>query len=337
MSNISSVKLKQVSFFILLILLGTFLFLQLSSFLPAFLGAVTFYIIMRRGMDYLTIQKKWKKSSAALLLMLLSFILVLLPIVGFINVVYSKINFAILHSNEVLMAAKNFANSIQTKYHIELISDQNLQKAGSSIAETLPQIVGATYNSLITIVMLYFMLYFLLVNYLSFEKWLYKYLPLKKENTTLIGNELKTLVLSNALGIPITAFLQGLIGAIGYLILGADDITFWFVVTCITAMVPMVGSALAFVSVAILFAANGHEVKGVLMLLYGIGVMAVLDSVFRISIQKKMGNVHPLITTFGVILGVKLFGFIGLVFGPILLSLFILLVKIYMNEFAEET
>ncbi len=337
MSNISSVKLKQVSFFILLILLGTFLFLQLSSFLPAFLGAVTFYIIMRRGMDYLTIQKKWKKSSAALLLMLLSFILVLLPIVGFINVVYSKINFAILHSNEVLMAAKNFANSIQTKYHIELISDQNLQKAGSSIAETLPQIVGATFNSLITIVMLYFMLYFLLVNYLSFEKWLYKYLPLKKENTTLIGNELKTLVLSNALGIPITAFLQGLIGAIGYLILGADDITFWFVVTCITAMVPMVGSALAFVSVAILFAANGHEVKGVLMLLYGIGVMAVLDSVFRISIQKKMGNVHPLITTFGVILGVKLFGFIGLVFGPILLSLFILLVKIYMNEFAEET
>ncbi len=288
-------------------------------------------------MDYLTIQKKWKKSSAALLLMLLSFILVLLPIVGFINVVYSKINFAILHSNEVLMAAKNFANSIQTKYHIELISDQNLQKAGSSIAETLPQIVGATFNSLITIVMLYFMLYFLLVNYLSFEKWLYKYLPLKKENTTLIGNELKTLVLSNALGIPITAFLQGLIGAIGYLILGADDITFWFVVTCITAMVPMVGSALAFVSVAILFAANGHEVKGVLMLLYGIGVMAVLDSVFRISIQKKMGNVHPLITTFGVILGVKLFGFIGLVFGPILLSLFILLVKIYMNEFAEET
>ena len=288
-------------------------------------------------MDYLTIQKKWKKSSAALLLMLLSFILVLLPIVGFINVVYSKINFAILHSNEVLMAAKNFANSIQTKYHIELISDQNLPKAGSSIAETLPQIVGATFNSLITIVMLYFMLYFLLVNYLSFEKWLYKYLPLKKENTTLIGNELKTLVLSNALGIPITAFLQGLIGAIGYLILGADDITFWFVVTCITAMVPMVGSALAFVSVAILFAANGHEVKGVLMLLYGIGVMAVLDSVFRISIQKKMGNVHPLITTFGVILGVKLFGFIGLVFGPILLSLFILLVKIYMNEFAEET
>lgn len=336
MSNISSVKLKQVSFFVLLIFLGTFLFLQLSSFLPAFLGAVTFYIIMRKGMDYLTIQKKWKRSSAALLLMLLSFILVLLPVVGFINVVYSKINFAIQHSNEVMVAAKSFSDNMQAKYHVELISDQNLQKAGSTIAETLPQIVGATFNSLITVVMLYFILYFLLVNYLSFEKWLYKNLPLKNENTALIGKELQTLILSNALGIPITALLQGIIGVMGYWILGADDIMFWFVVTCITAMVPMVGSALAFVSVAILFAAGGHEVKALLMLLYGVGVMAVLDSVFRMGIQKKMGNVHPLITTFGVILGVKLFGFIGLIFGPILLSMFILLVKIYMNEFAEE-
>ncbi len=335
MSNINSDKLKQLSFFILLIFLGTFLFLQLSSFLPAFLGAVTFYILMRSGMEYLTQKKKWTKSSAALILMLLSFILVLVPVIGFINVMYSKINFAVAHSNEVMVAAKNFADNIEKKYQVELISDQNLQQAGSTIAETLPKIVGATFNSLLTVVMLYFILYFLLVNHNSLEKWLYKNLPLKNENTILIGNEINKLILSNAIGIPITAILQGIIGSIGYWILGADDILFWFVVTCITAMVPMVGSALAFVSVAILFAASGHEVKALLMLLYGVGVMAVLDSVFRISIQKKIGNVHPLITTFGVIIGVKLFGFIGLIFGPILLSMFILLVKIYMNEFGE--
>jgi len=337
MSNINSDKLKQVSYFILLIFLGTFLFLQLSSFLPAFLGAVTFYILMRNGMEYLTVKKKWGKPSAALILMLLSFILVLVPVIGFVNVVYSKINFAIAHSNEVLVAAKNYSDTLQKKYHVELISDQHIQQAAGNIAQELPKIVGATFNSLITVVILYFILYFLLVNYRALEKWLYRYMPLKNENTTLIANELRTLVLSNALGIPITALLQGILGAIGYWLLGAEDISFWFVVTCITAMVPMVGSALAFVSVAVLFAASGHELKALLMLLYGVGIMAVLDSVFRISIQKKMGNVHPLITTFGVILGVKLFGFIGLIFGPILLSMFILLVKIYMNEFAEES
>jgi len=126
------------------------------------------------------------------------------------------------------------------------------------------------------------------------------------------------------------------LGAIAYWALGVTDIPFWFVVTCISAVVPMVGSALAIIAVAILLYAEGSNIKGTLMLVYGFGVMATLDSVFRIAIQKKMGNVHPLITTFGVVVGVKLFGFIGLVFGPILLSLFILLIRIYINEFDEK-
>jgi predicted PurR-regulated permease PerM len=71
------------------------------------------------------------------------------------------------------------------------------------------------------------------------------------------------------------------------------------------------------------------------MLVYGAVVMGVLDNVFRMSIQKKVGDTHPLITTFGVILGVKLFGFIGLIFGPIVIALFILLVKIYIHEFID--
>jgi predicted PurR-regulated permease PerM len=336
MQNINSNKLRQVSFFILLIFLGTYLFLQLNNFLPAFLGAITLYILMRRPLDYLTVTKKWHNASASLLLMLLSFILVLLPIIVLVNVLYSKINFAVQHSNEVLTAAKSFVDTLQQKYNIEIISDNNLQQAGSSIANILPQILGATFNTLATIVIMYFILYFLLTNKKQLEGWLFKHTPLKDENTILIGSELNKLVLSNALGIPITALLQGIIGSIAYWILGVSDLPFWFVVTCITAMVPMVGSALAFVSVAILLAAGGHEAKGIMMLCYGVGVMATLDSVFRIAIQKRMGNVHPLVTTFGVMVGVKIFGFIGLVFGPILLSMFFLLVKIYLNEFEEE-
>ena len=70
------------------------------------------------------------------------------------------------------------------------------------------------------------------------------------------------------------------------------------------------------------------------MLAYGIGVIGTVDNIFRFFLQKKIGDVHPLITLFGVILGINLFGFWGLVFGPLLISLFILLVKMYNNEFA---
>jgi len=336
MSNSKSENIRQLSFYALLVFLSIFLFLQLSSFLPALLGAVTFYVLMRRPMNFLVTKKHWNKSLAATSLMLASLIVVMLPVSLLVNVLYSKIDYAIQNSNHVIDAVKIYINQFEAQYHIEIISDKNLQQAESAIAQTVPQIAGATFNSLVIVVILYFILYFLLVNAKEMEEWLTEKLPLKNDNVKLIGKELDTLIFSNALGIPITALLQGILGAIGFWLLGVNDIPFWFVVTCITAVVPMVGSSLAIIPVAILLYAEGHALKGTLMLAYGFGLMYTLDSVFRISIQKRMGNVHPLITTFGVILGLRLFGFIGLVFGPILLSVFILLVRIYINEFSED-
>ncbi|MDE3236625.1 MAG: AI-2E family transporter [Bacteroidota bacterium] len=335
MQRINSDKLRQISFLVLLVFLGIFLFLQLNAFLPSLLGAVTFYILMRGSMRYFTEKKKWSKPATALLLMLISFIVVLIPVSVFINILYEKIDYTIQNANHVIDALKINIDHLEKNYHIQIISDKNLQQAEATVTEAVPQLLGATFNSLVTVVILYFILYFLLINSHEIEKWIYRNIPLKEENVQLIGSEIKTLVTSNALGIPITATLQGIIGTIAYWFLGVQDIPFWFVATCLTAVVPMVGSSLAFIPVAIVLFAEGSSWKGVVMLLYGFGIMYTLDSVFRIAIQKRMGNVHPLITTFGVIVGLKLFGFMGLIFGPILLSMFILLVRIYINEFAE--
>ena len=335
MQPVSSVKIRQLSFYSILVFLGIFLFLQLSSFLPALLGAVTLYILLQRPMGFLVEKRNWGKGLAATVLMLGSFIVVLLPVSLFVNVLYTKIDFAVQHSNEVIAGLKVFIENIERNYHITLISDKNIESLGTAVAQMLPKLLGATFNSIVIIVILYFILYFLLVNRREMELWLYKNVPLKNENLQKVGNEIRMLVFSNALGIPVTAILQGVIGVIGYYFLGADDLPFWFVVTCLTAMIPMIGSAVAYISLAILFFAEGHSTKGVLVLLYGAAIMNVLDSVFRISIQKRIGNTHPLVTTFGVIVGINLFGFIGLIFGPILISLFILLIRIYLNEFEE--
>ncbi len=335
MQPVSSIKIRQLSFYGILVFLGIFLFLQLSSFLPALLGAVTLYILLQKPMGWLVEKKRWGKGLAASCLMLGSFLMVLLPVTLFVNVLYTKIDFAIQHSNEVITGLKVFIEHIERDYHIKLISDKNIESLGTAVAQMLPKLLGATFNSLVIVVIMYFILYFLLVSRREMELWLYKNVPLKNENLQKVGNEIRNLVFSNALGIPVTAILQGVIGVIGYYFLGADDLTFWFVVTCLTAMVPMIGSALAYLSLAILFFAEGHSTKGILVLLYGVAVMNVLDSVFRIYIQKRIGNTHPLVTTFGVIVGINLFGFIGLIFGPILISLFILLVRIYLNEFEE--
>ena len=64
--------------------------------------------------------------------------------------------------------------------------------------------------------------------------------------------------------------------------------------------------------------------------------MGGVDNVLRFTILKKIGDVHPIITVFGVILGINLFGMLGLIFGPLLLSYLIVLTKVYRTEFGNK-
>ncbi|HQV05379.1 MAG TPA: AI-2E family transporter, partial [Chitinophagaceae bacterium] len=148
-----------------------------------------------------------------------------------------------------------------------------------------------------------------------------------------LHKEIHSMVLSNAIGIPLIALAQGIVGLIGYLIIGVDEPFFWFGVTCIAGMLPIVGAALAYVPMAIIAFANDQTGQGVFLLIYGFGVIGTIDNVLRFTLLKKLANVHPLITVFGVIIGLNMFGFIGLIFGPLLISLFMLLLKIYSKEF----
>jgi predicted PurR-regulated permease PerM len=95
----------------------------------------------------------------------------------------------------------------------------------------------------------------------------------------------------------------------------------------------VIGAALAYIPLAIIFFANDQVWQGIAMTIFGFAVIGTVDNVLRFTLLKKIGNIHPLTTVFGVIIGLKLFGFIGLIFGPLLISLFMLLLKIYSSEF----
>ena len=326
-------RIRQVFFLVIIVLLGLLLFSELYTFLPALLGAVTLYIVMRRWMFHLTIKKKWRKGWTAALLMLLSMIVILLPIAVLINMLSSKITFAIQHSDELVGSLKKIVTEIEQKFNIKIARDENINKLGDFIRSSIPKLLGATFNTLGTIFFMYFILYFMLVNGRKMEANIYEHIPLKDENAMMLGTEVKNMVISNSVVIPVIAVLQGIVAVIGYLIIGVNEPWFWFVVTCITAMLPVVGAALAYVPLAIIFFANGDTGKGVFMLIYGFGVIGTVDNIFRFTLARKIGNVHPLVTVFGVIIGLSVFGFIGLIFGPLLISLFLLLLKIYSSEF----
>lgn len=326
-------RIRQFFFIIIILLLGIVLFWQLYNFLPALLGAITIYILMHKMMLYLTEKRKWRRGWAAALLMLVSFIVILLPVGLLINMLSSKVTYAIQHSAELVTALKKVVTGIEQRFDIEIASDENINNLGDFIAKSLPGILGATFNSLTIIFFMYFILYFMLVNARKMEDALFEYIPLKDDNVAKLGKEVNMMVASNSIGIPLIAFAQGIVGLAGYLIIGVKEPFFWFGVTCIAAMLPVVGATLAYVPLAIIFFANGQTWQGIAMLVFGFAIIGTIDNILRFTLLKKLGNVHPLTTVFGVIIGLNLFGFIGLIFGPLLISLFMLLLRIYSSEF----
>lgn len=329
-------RVRQVFFIVVILLLAIVLFLQLYFFIPALLGAITLYILLHNIMFYLTEKKKWKKSWTAVLLMLISIVVILFPVGLLANLLSSKINFALQHSAELVEALKKLVHTTEQRFDVTILSDENINKMGETIAQSIPKILGATFNTVTTVFFLYFILYFMLVNGREMEDALYEYIPLKDENVKKLGKEVNTMVITNAIGIPVVALAQSIVALIGYLFLGVKEPFFWFGVTWIAAMLPIIGAAFAYVPLSIIFFANDQNWQGVTMLIYGFGVVGTIDNVLRFTLLKKIGNVHPLVTVFGVIIGLNLFGFIGLIFGPLLISLFMLLLRIYSNEFVTK-
>jgi predicted PurR-regulated permease PerM len=333
MSTLDQNVLRQVLFIILIIGLGLLLLYELSFFIPAVLGSLTLYILMRHRMHYLTEVKKWSKVKAAWLLMMLSFLVILLPFGILANLLTSKIVYAVEHSNQILDSLKKFLDELKVRFGFAIADSNTIDQIGPFIRKIIPQILSITVNTLSIIGVLYFVLYFMLIYSRTLEDKLYEYIPLKDSNVDLIAKDIDTTVRASAIGIPLIALIQGVVGLIGYLFIGVQDPFLWFAITCITAMLPVVGAALAYVPLAVIFFAQGKNLQGLIMLIYGFGVIGLVDNLFRFILNKKLGNIHPLITVFGVIAGISMFGFIGLIFGPMLLSLFIVLLKVYSNEF----
>jgi predicted PurR-regulated permease PerM len=89
------------------------------------------------------------------------------------------------------------------------------------------------------------------------------------------------------------------------------------------------------VPICIFQIAAGNVNSGLWLTLYCFVVVGGIDNVLRFTILKSLGNVPPLITVFGVILGLNLFGMLGVIFGPLLLSLIGILMQVYRNEFGR--
>jgi len=163
----------------------------------------------------------------------------------------------------------------------------------------------------------------------EFEAGLLRYAPFREQYAIKFAIALRNSTYSNVLGQGIIAVTQGALLANGFWIFGIPDPVFWGVIGAFISFLPVVGAPTLCIPASIVLFATDHTVKGILLLAYGLLFIGNIDNVLRMIINKRVANTHPLISVIGVFIGLPLFGILGLVFGPLLLSYFLLLIEIY--------
>jgi len=293
------------------------------------LGTMVMYTIFRPANIWMVERLKWRRPIVAIILIVVSFLIIVLPFLGIGTMLTNKI-VALIKNPEWI---KNTVNTINEYAGDKLgkpdLLQEQLEKSASYLGGLLTSLLSGAAGLFLDITVMYFLLYFIFVNFRSFERGLLRYSPFKIENAVRFGHELRNITYSNVIGQTFIALVQGGALSLGFWIFGFHDALFWGVICAILAFVPLLGPPLIFVPAAIYAFTQGDNVAAIGLLIYGFVVVINIDNVLRLIIAKRVGDIHPIITVVGVIIGIPLFGVMGLVYGPLLLSYFLITVRIY--------
>lgn len=322
---------RQLLFLAVLVVVGVVIFDQLKFFVGSFLGAFTLYVVFRGPLFWIKERWRWKSWAAALFMVIVTIVLMLGA--GFF--IFKLLATEIPNIDATAIMGK-FDKVVAQFNHIvsfDIVPDNIGEIAGKFVTSALSAIVNTTYNFAANLFMMIVILYFMFAAGRRMEHFIYRYSPFRGENLGLLKSEIKNMVFSNAIGIPLILIAQMLAAALIYKILGVNQVFFWAFLTGFSGLIPLVGTALIYVPMAIIMAVNGEPWSAVIVVAYGAAILSNIDNVIRIVVMGKYADTHPLIVIFGVILGIPMFGFFGIIFGPLLISGFMLLVKIYYVEY----
>ena len=329
-------KYFKYSLVTLILVLGLLIMNGLWLFVNGLLGAFTAFVLVHGQMTYLTEKRKMKSIFAAILIVLEVVVCVCVPLYIVVWALIARIQDVNVDISELIKTINHLVVLIQEKVDYDLLSASNIETATGYLTKGLQFIIGQVGGLLITSIVMIFLLYFMLIGRKEMESFIYSLLPFNEEHKHTVMKGVTHIVRANAIGIPILALIQGVIAVIGYWVAGVPSFILFGVLTAFATIIPLVGTGVVWFPLVVYFALTGNWIAAIGLLIYCAVILTNIDNVFRFLLQKKIADTHPLITVFGVILGLRLFGFWGIIFGPLLLSMFFLLIHIFKKEYLDK-
>ncbi len=332
MTNIYTPRQQRVLLIASLLVIGGFIIVGLRGYVSAFFGAGIFYVIFKKPFYGLVYKRKWNRQLVTVGIIIFSLLTIIIPFLVLSLLLIDRIQFYSEHTDQILGLIRKVEEMTKFKITSQQNIRQMVQQGAGFASSLLPSVAGGALDFLLIIGLMLFSLYFMFSDEETFQGGLRKYLPFKRDTMKELETELRNNVNANVLGQVIVSFAQGSFTGITLGIFHVPDAAFWGMVAFLFSFIPVLGTSFVWVPAALIKLSQGETSDGIGILLVGVIVVVNVDNVLRIMLAKRMGDVHPLITLLGIVFGVPLFGILGLVIGPTLISFFIILIRVFERE-----
>jgi predicted PurR-regulated permease PerM len=315
---------------LLIVLLAVGVFIALAPYATGLLGAPVLFVIFSPMHHWLA--TKIRPAPAAAFVILCAFLLIVLPGVWLIGMLVGQ--------------AQSVASGLVNSRLLERVSSlrigqyelgPELAGIGRSLITWLGGnaigFIGTATHFTLNLIFSFFGLYYLLLGPAEGWRGLHSYIPFSHKNVEILAARFRSITLATMIGTGVTAFVQGVMIGTAFWLVGLSNPVFWGVVTMVFAILPIVGSGIIWIPGAVSLALEGGHTVGVIVLII-VGLLAgQIHTLIGPWVFKRYSQIDPMITLVGAIAGVSYFGLLGLLIGPLALSYFFELIRMYREEY----
>jgi predicted PurR-regulated permease PerM len=317
----------------LIFVLGLGVVWALWPFSTGLMGAPVLYVVFSPVHRWLA--GRTHPRLAAALVVLMGVIVVLGPGAGFVGVIAGEaqdIAGGVIRSPLLARLRDLRVGTYDVGAQIESVGSQLISWIGASALG----LIGTATRLGIQLTITFFGLYYLLLAPRTAWKGVRPFIPFSARNAERLLDRFRDVTISTLIGTGLTAAMQGLLVGLAFWVTGIPNALFWGVVTVILAILPVVGSGLVWAPAVLALAIEGNYGRAIGLAVWGIVVVGNVDNIIRPMVFRRWAQIHPFITILGAFAGINYFGLLGLIIGPLAISYFFELIRMYREEYLQD-
>jgi predicted PurR-regulated permease PerM len=332
----------------LIVILSSVIIYAILPYINYLFGSFILFVIFKPLYRFFLKKIRLNRQISALLVMIISVFLVLIPLFFLLSMVIIEIQQILLNQEAIVASIRSGSQILSTLFSrfdvygtFQTSLEEKVMDLATQAVNFLSLLVLGSIQSIsqqaIGLLIMYFLFYYLLTGEESdFMHSLFLAVPFNTNNTIILLDEFRNVVRTTLIASGAIAVIEGGILTASFLIFGIQGAFLWGSIAAVLSFLPVVGTPLIWIPAIIIQFLQQDYIASAGILATGIFLTIADYSFFRPVIQKKIGEIHPFQSLLGIIIGISLFGLVGIVIGPLLLAYFYLTVKMFSEEYLSD-